>query len=118
VTSADAGTGIPGADVAFAWAAGLGAFFGVMSVGIMALRWLYQTVQVLESIHEDFMGEPARPGVPERPGVMVRMLEAEKALKELCTRMQGLERMVASALLGNGHREQAPATEGPALRAT
>jgi hypothetical protein len=111
----EATSGVPAADVAFAWAAGAGAFLGVMAAGLVALRWLYRLVKAAEAIHADFMGEPARPGVPERPGVMVRMKSAEDWLRQLCQRLEGLERMVGQVLLDRGG-EDPPATEGALLR--
>lgn len=113
---AEGSTGVASADVLFAWAAGLGAFLGVASVGLFALRWLYRLVHAAEAIHGDFMGEPARPGVPERPGVMVRMKSAEDWLKELCRRVEGLERLVGQALLQAPGEESPPAAEGALLR--
>lgn len=111
----EATSGVPAADVAFAWAAGVGAFLGVMAAGLVALRWLFRLVRAAEAIHADFMGEPARPGVPERPGVMVRIQSAEEWLKTLCRRVEGLERLVGQALLERAEQDP-PGAESALLR--
>ena len=46
----------------------------VVAVG----RWPYRQVKSLEGLLEDWHGEPARPGVPGRLGVMERLDSIEK----------------------------------------
>jgi hypothetical protein len=41
-------------------------------------RWTYRQFKSLESLLEDWHGEPARPGVPGRLGVMERLDSIEK----------------------------------------
>lgn len=80
---ADAGTGSPVVDTAFAWAAGLVALVGVFSASVLALRWLYRLLRVVEAIHSDFIGEQARPGVPARPGVIERVSGIEERVARI-----------------------------------
>lgn len=59
--------------------------------------WLQKARQMLD----DFLGEPARPGVPERPGVMVRLerhgVELTKQSEQLAEHTARLETVEALA---------------------
>lgn len=53
---------------------------GLLGLAGGALRWLWrQVIRPLSLMLQDWHGSPPRPGVPARPGVMVRLerLEAE-----------------------------------------
>ena len=41
-------------------------------------KWSYRQFKAIESLLEDWRGEPARPGVPGRLGVMERLESIEK----------------------------------------
>jgi hypothetical protein len=110
-------TGSAGADALFAWAAGIGALLGVLAAAGMVMRWLGSLVRDVRLIRDDLVGQPARPGVPERPGIMVRVKSAEDQLRELCARVGGMERLMGQALLGQpgGEREAPPVVESALL---
>lgn len=60
---------------------------GVIAVGAAvgaSVRWLHRRLQGLEEFFTDWFGQPKRPGVPGRPGVMSR-------LEDLDHRVAGIE---------------------------
>src|SRR5262245_51005723 len=101
VTVAEASTGSAAADAVFAWLAGIGALILAMSAVGVGLRRLGRIARAAEQVRDDFMGTPARPGVAERPGVMVRMASLEKGQADMATRfgarLEGLERLLGQA---------------------
>lgn len=60
-------------------AAGLG---GAAAVVVYARR-LISLLSGITDIARDWSGEPARPGVPEKPGVMIRLERIESDVTEL-----------------------------------
>lgn len=58
------------------WLAGIGGL-------IMALRWLRPLALGLQHMIADWAGEPARDGVPERPGVMARLGAQDAAIEAI-----------------------------------
>lgn len=73
-------------DAAAVWAA-IGAAGGVLSTAGLAwtfvVKPLRATLTEFRTFAEDWKGEPARPGVAARPGVMERMADHDKGLAEL-----------------------------------
>lgn len=72
----------PEASTAVVWAA-IGAIVTAvtMAAGIAAKVW--PLLRRIGYLLDDLLGEPARPGVPPRPGMMVRQLKTEKTLDVL-----------------------------------
>lgn len=66
-------TGIPVIDTLIVWAGVLVALAGGAGVAWRALRPVRHAAQLLEEFIDDWRGTPGRPGVAERPGVMVRL---------------------------------------------
>lgn len=56
-----------------------GAALGVI---VWVMRGGWRMARRVQDIHGDLMGEPARPGVAARPGVMERMERVETALAQ------------------------------------
>jgi hypothetical protein len=52
------------------------AFTAIVSIAI-AIRQIAPFLASAREVFSDWQGEPARPGVPERPGVMVRLAAVE-----------------------------------------
>lgn len=88
--SADASTGIPVVDVGVAWMVGVGAFVAVMSAVGVGLRRMGRMLKVLETIRDDWAGTESRPGVPGRPGVMVRLDVLERLVGRLAVGGEGV----------------------------
>lgn len=68
------------------------------AIGVIggALWWVIQKVlRPLAIVAEDWRGEPDRPGVPGRPGVMVQLSELRSLLETERTARRALERRVA-----------------------
>lgn len=84
-------TGIPALDQALFWGGVvslvLGIGTGVWRVG----RVLVRIAKGLEQYLADWYGEPDRPGVPARPGVLVRLQKAEEGLVGIGERLERLE---------------------------
>ncbi len=64
---------------------GIAAWLVGLVAGLTALGWLvtkaWRGLRSIGHLVDDLRGEPARPGVPERPGIMTRLaaLEADTA---------------------------------------
>lgn len=80
------------------------------------LWWVIQKVlRPLAIVAEDWRGEPDRPGVPGRPGVMVQLADLRKLVGEESDARQDLTRRVlALEQLLTGDRRVVEAT-GPVL---
>lgn len=52
----------------------------ILGALIASARWAYRQVCSLQDLLEDWHGEPARPGVPGRLGVMERLNRIEKTV--------------------------------------
>ncbi|MEU3563507.1 hypothetical protein [Kitasatospora sp. NPDC006786] len=72
-----ADTGVVQVDALAAWAAALGAIAAVLGLIWRAVRRIHT---VLDAWSDDWQGTEARPGVPARPGVMVRIAAIEHEL--------------------------------------
>lgn len=101
---AEGGTGIAGVDSAVAWSVGIAA---VLSLLGLLVRFVAKIAKSVGIFMEDWGGEPPRPGVPGRPGVMQRVgdteervEDAEKRLNGVEHRLGGVERQVGRLLLG------------------
>ncbi|GIH98086.1 hypothetical protein [Planobispora takensis] len=53
---------------------------GLLTGGAAALWKLFQFLKRLGDVFDDWNGEPAREGVPGRPGVMARLAQIEEQL--------------------------------------
>jgi len=60
-----------------------------MLIGLF--RFVVPLVRKLSDLTDDWQGEAARPGVPERPGVMERLARQDELLEDLTTRLGGGE---------------------------
>ncbi|MEH0410996.1 hypothetical protein [Streptomyces scabiei] len=77
-------TGIPALDAALVWGGALSLLVGLGTVCWRVVRGSVRLGRRVDEFIDDWSGEPSRPGVPPRPGVMERMGGLED-------RMGGLE---------------------------
>lgn len=77
-------------------AADWGAFVGLLLAVIALLTWLLRPVfkffRFLGEFRDDWKGEPERPGVPGRPGVMSTLSDIRSDANALAARVHKLER--------------------------
>lgn len=85
---------IPGTDTILSIAGGL----TTLAIFVAIWRWVRSWGKRIGDFLDDWNGEPERPGVPARPGVMQRLADNEEAhkitdqkLDNLCTRITSLE---------------------------
>jgi hypothetical protein len=60
---------------------------GTALLGIFAFcaRWSWRLLMRIVRLLDDYFGEPAREGVPARPGVMLRLRSVEDSLAHIVT---------------------------------
>jgi len=63
-----------------AWVIGLAALLAALAVIWKAARTVLAWARRVNNFFEDWAGEPARAGVPERPGVMSRLASMDERL--------------------------------------
>ena len=81
-----AGAGHAGgaSDVGAAWVTAATALAVAVAGGLaFAARWAWRILSRTRDFLDDWAGEPARPGVPERPGVMSRLQSAESLIERV-----------------------------------
>jgi hypothetical protein len=67
----------------FGWVIALAALLTAFTVIWRAVRTVLRWARRINDFFEDWNGQPARPGVPERPGVMPRLADFDKRLKSV-----------------------------------
>ncbi|MCF3960595.1 hypothetical protein [Streptomyces fuscigenes] len=80
----DTETGIPAVDALLVWGGAISLAGGLVAVAWRVLRGTARLGRRVDEFIDDWRGEPSRPGVPARPGVMERMVGLE-------SRMGGVE---------------------------
>jgi hypothetical protein len=73
-------TGIAGVDHLVVWCLAVGAIGGALAILWRLTRSVRQLLHRLAEVADDWQGTPARPGVPERLGVMARLDRIERAI--------------------------------------
>lgn len=76
-------TGIPALDVALVWGGAVTILAGVGTVVWRAVRGMVRLAGRVDDFMDDWAGEPARAGVPGRPGVMERVSAIEERLQRV-----------------------------------
>lgn len=61
---------------------------GALALVVGFVRWLARTGKNVADIKDDLLGEPAREGVAERPGVMKRLAKIEGSQKEMMAELR------------------------------
>ena len=79
----DVTTGIPGLDAALVWGGAISVLATVGTFVWRALRSVSRVVGRTGQFLDDWYGEPGRPGVPERPGVMMRLASLEDGMSHV-----------------------------------
>jgi hypothetical protein len=69
-------------------AAGVAAATVVAGVAAWCARWAWRILMRTTRFLDDYFGEPARPGVAERPGVMARIGAVEKSVAKVLAETQ------------------------------
>jgi hypothetical protein len=78
----------------------LGLVLWVVTVGgmlVTARRWIRPLVVRLRDMLDDWQGQPARPGVAARPGVMERLGKTSEQLSDHTRRLEVIEKTSRSA---------------------
>ncbi|MFF0598046.1 hypothetical protein [Streptomyces antibioticus] len=80
--TAAAATGVGPVDSAVAWSVAVAALAGLGTVLWRMLRAVLRIADRVDEAWEDWAGAEARPGVPERPGVMHRLSGHDERLDD------------------------------------
>lgn len=107
-------TGIEALDHALFWGSAASLVLAIGTGVWRVLRVLIRLVKGVEQYLTDWYGEPERPGVPPRPGVLVRLQRAEEGLTGIGRRLEGLEHEMQS----NGGTSLRDAVDGMNRRLT
>ena len=70
-------TGITAVDTAVIWSLAAVAIAGALALAWRVIRGVVRIFRRLDDVADDWQGVPARPGVPEQPGVMARLDQIE-----------------------------------------
>ena len=84
-------SGIPALDQVLFWGGVVSLVLGISTGVWRVARVLVRIAKGMEQYLADWYGEPDRPGVPARPGVLVRLQRAEEGLRGIGQRLEGLE---------------------------
>lgn len=93
---ADGSTGVVGVDSLVVWSVAITTVLGLLG---LLVRFVAKISKAVGIFMEDWAGEQPRPGVPGRPGVMVRVGQTETRLDGVELRLGGVERQVGRLLL-------------------
>ncbi|MFD3612404.1 hypothetical protein ACFWXA_30920 [Streptomyces atroolivaceus] len=86
-----ASTGVPALEVVLVWAGAFTVLAGVAGVLWRVGRGLARTAGRMDQFMDDWYGEPQRPGVPARPGVLERVSGIEDRVGGIEDRIGGVE---------------------------
>lgn len=89
-------TGVPALDQALFWGSVASLVLAIGTGTWRVLRFLTRLVKGVDQYLTDWYGEPERPGVPPRPGVLVRLQQAEEGLTGIGERLGRLEHEMQS----------------------
>ncbi|MGW0763008.1 hypothetical protein ACWD1Y_42205 [Streptomyces sp. NPDC002814] len=78
-----ADTGVPALDTVLVWGGAVSLFAGLVTVVWRLVRGVARFGRRVNEFMDDWRGEPSRPGVKERSGVMARMAGLEGRMGEL-----------------------------------
>ncbi len=84
-------TGVPAVDTLVVWAVAAVAIGGLLTLVWRAGRGVRRISKPLDDFFSDWRGEPARPGVPERPGAMERIERIEDRIGGMQARLTAVE---------------------------
>lgn len=84
-------TGIPALDQVLVWGSVASVLIAVGTGVWRLVRVLIRLVRRVEQYLTDWYGEPERPGVPARPGILVRLQRAEEGITGMGERLVRLE---------------------------
>lgn len=78
------------------WIIGSAAVLAALGVILGFGRSLWRLARKINKTLDDWAGEPARPGVPERPGVMSRLASIETSTSAMHTQLGAVGRRLES----------------------
>ncbi|MDX3746708.1 hypothetical protein [Streptomyces sp. AK08-02] len=76
-------TGVPLVDAAVVWSVAGAALAGMIILIWRGVRGIRRVIERVDTFADDWAGVRSRPGVPERPGVMVRLDRIEEQLQSV-----------------------------------
>ncbi|WP_405930310.1 hypothetical protein [Streptomyces sp. NBC_00827] len=76
-------TGVSAVDTLVIWSVAAAAVAGLVTLAWRTVRGLRRLVARIDDFTEDWNGTPARPGVTERPGVMLRLDRIEDRIEDM-----------------------------------
>ncbi|MHB9862198.1 hypothetical protein [Streptomyces sp. YIM S03343] len=90
-------TGIGAVDSLVAWSVAIAALAGLSTLLWRLLRAVLRIADRVDEAWEDWAGSEARPGIPARPGVMVRLSDHDEQLTAHETRITRVETQLPSS---------------------